>query len=119
MFKRGDTVSLAVVPSDGEGEGRAYTRVFTVPDACPVFTSTPPSHFRGTVYTYRAVAVDPDGDAVTYLLGSAPQGMSIDAKTGILTWQLKSADVGTHDIEVTAQDPSGGKTTQRYSLTIE
>jgi hypothetical protein len=119
MFKKGDRVFLTVAPSDGEGAGHAFTRVFTVPDTCPVFTSTPPSHFKGTVYTYHAVAVDPDGDAVTYLLGSAPRGMSIDAKTGMVTWQPQPGDVGTHMIEITAIDPEGGKTTQKYSITIE
>jgi hypothetical protein len=119
MFKKGDRVSLVVVPSDGEGVGPAYTRVMTVPDASPVFTSTPPTAFKGTIYTYHAVAVDPDGDSITYSLGSAPRGMTIDAKTGMITWQLKPEDIGTHMIEITAQDPDGAVTTQRYSLTIK
>lgn len=119
IFKRGDRVSISVAPSDDEGAGPVFTRVFTVPDANPVFTSIPPSHFKGAVYTYHAIAVDPDGDEVTYLLGSAPRGMSIDAKTGMVTWQPQSGDIGAHMIEITAKDPEGGKTTQKYSITIK
>lgn len=119
MFKKGDKISLVVVPSDSEGTGPAYIRVMTVPDATPFFTSTPPTMFKGTIYTYHAVAVDPDDDPITYSFASAPQGMAIDARTGMITWQLNPRDSGTHMIEITAQDPDGAVATQRYSLTIK
>ncbi|MDH3760002.1 MAG: Ig-like domain-containing protein [Gammaproteobacteria bacterium] len=37
-------------------------------------------------YQYQVVASDPDGDALTYGLLSAPAGMTIDAVTGVIDW---------------------------------
>jgi hypothetical protein len=118
-FKRGDKVSLTVIPSDSESAGPPYeTQPVTVKNASPWFDSTPPLDFSGATYTYHAVARDPDGDPLTYSLASAPQGMNINSGTGMITWPVTSGDTGTHLIEVIARDPDGAQVTQRYSLTI-
>lgn len=118
-FKRGDVVSLDVTPYDYEGEGEVYHAVpFVIPNAPPRFVSIPPKEFSATTYEYQARAEDPDGDAITYAISGAPTGMTIDSKTGQLTWPINKEDVGEHTIEITAQDDLGLKAVQKFTVTI-
>jgi len=118
-FKKGDRVSLTVVPSDGEVDGPAYaTASITIPGAAPVFVSTPPADFSGRTYTYQASAKDPDGGPVTYSLSSAPAGMTIESLTGKLVWQIPAGAEGTHTIRIVARTSDGGQGEQTYTLTI-
>jgi len=118
-FKRGDKIQLSVTPNDGDEDGAAFvSQSLTIPNAAPRIVSNPPTEFDGDVYTYQVSAEDPDGDVLTYSLGSAPKGMTIDGKTGFVRWKIAKEQVGEFPIEVAAQDPGGAKYTQRYSLTI-
>ena len=118
-FKRGDRVAVKVTPYDSDDEGPHFmTPPVVIPNGPPRIVSSPPSEFKAENYTYQVIAEDPDGDPLTYSLTSAPQGMTIDAKTGLITLPIKKEDAGTHDIEVIAQDPQGLKAVQKYSLTI-
>lgn len=118
-IKKGDLVSVSITPNDGESAGKTFrTQSITIPKGCPVFVSTPPASFKGTQYTYNAVARDPDGDGVTYSLATAPAGMTINEKTGLINWPVTKESSGTHDIEIIARNSEGGKASQRYSLNI-
>ena len=50
----------------------------------------------GKTSTVTADANDPDGDTLQYTLEASPTGAAIDASTGVLTWHVTSADLGTH-----------------------
>jgi hypothetical protein len=118
-FRRGDTVALTVIPYDREGEGQPFvSQPIVIPDAVPRITSSPPQNFQGDVYTYQVIAHDPDGDPITYSLVSAPAGMIIDSRAGLITWQLNPQSAGSHQVEVVAAKPGGMKGNQRYTLTI-
>ena len=47
----------------------------------PVITAS-----RGKEYSYDVDAIDPDDDPLTYSLVEAPEGMTVDATSGIITW---------------------------------
>lgn len=118
-IKKGDRVSATITPSDKYGKGKPFsTQTFTIPNGSPWFVSTPPSLFSGNIYTYAAEARDPDGDPVTYTLVSFPEGMIIDRKSGQISWKISSAHVGSHTIEIQAEDNEGAKGSQKYSLNI-
>lgn len=72
---------------------------------------------QGT-YTYDVDATDPDGDAITYSLTTAPPNMTINATTGLISWPVTSRDVGDHTVAIRAQDVHGAFDTQSYTLTI-
>lgn len=118
LFKRGDKINLIVIPYDRDGDGKPFvSQNLIVPNALPRITSEPPE-FHGGVYTYQVIAEDPDGDTLTYSLTSAPAGMTIDGRTGMITWKIDENSAGTHAVEVVAQDPAGLKASQKYLLTI-
>jgi RHS repeat-associated protein len=58
----------------------------------------PATAFLDTIH-----ATDPDGDAVTYRLASAPLGMSIDLHTGILSW-TPPVDIKQTTVQIAVSD---------------
>ena len=119
MFKRGDKLTLTIVPYDRDGDGTPFVfRNMVIPNAPPRITSTPPQNFEGHVFTYQVTAEDPDKDPIAFSLSAAPPGMTIDSKTGLITWQVDEKSAGEHIIEVVVQDPAGLKAVQKFSLTI-
>jgi len=119
LFHKGDLVNLTVIPHDDEAEGKPFHGVeFTIPNAPPRFETTPPAAFESERYSYHPVAADPDGDTVSYRLESAPEGMSIDSRSGEISWEIGSDQQGEHHIKIEAQDEEGAKTFQEYILNL-
>jgi hypothetical protein len=118
-FQKGDRIALRIVPSDGKVDGLPFTgQPFTVPNAPPRFTSSPPQQFEAQTYLYESRAEDPDGEALTYSLEAGPPGMTIDAGTGKVAWQIGQEQAGDHLVKIVAQDAEGLKAVQEYSLII-
>lgn len=118
-FKRGDKVALTVIPYDGEGTGTPFaSQNIVIPNGAPRILSSPPHDITRDTYTYHVVADDPDGDPITFSLVSAPDGMTIDSRTGEIKWPITEKSSGDYVVEIAAQDPGGMKTTQKYTLSI-
>src|SRR5262249_33778388 len=85
----------------------------------PAFTSAPKTEaLVGHTYTYQAMATDPDADRLTFSLLSGPDGMTVDAATGKVTWASTTADIGNHSIALRVEDGRGGFDEQRYTLAV-
>lgn len=118
-FQKGDRIALRIVPSDGKTDGLPFSgQPFAVPNAPPHFVSSPPLQFQAESYVYEARAEDSDGDVLTYRLEGGPPGMTIDADTGKVTWQIGQEQAGGHMVRIVALDNEGLKAVQEYTLTI-
>lgn len=85
----------------------------------PTIQSKPPIEgLAGKPYTYQVQATDPNQDALTYKLLMAPQGMTIQASTGLIAWNPAIANLGNHSVLVQVADGRGGITTQLFNLTV-
>ncbi|MCC6507675.1 MAG: putative Ig domain-containing protein, partial [Pirellulaceae bacterium] len=88
-----------------------------VPNRDPIITSR--AIFRARVdapYQYDVQAIDPEGSDVTYQLVSAPTGMQIDSASGLISWTPTAAQIGSHLVQVVAQDSAGGQSLQRFAI---
>ena len=86
----------------------------------PIIYSTPVTEgIAGSEYQYDVIGHDPDKDELTYSLINPPEGMAIDAQTGLITWVPDDEQVGVHSIEVKVTDPGGLSNSQTYELTIQ
>jgi hypothetical protein len=82
----------------------------------PIVRSTPYTDVTvGEEYVYPVVAEDPDTDALNYSLLKAPSGMTIDPKTGVITWTPKEGQVGKAKVSVAVTD---GKLTARQDFNV-
>ena len=83
----------------------------------PQFVSVPISiYVPGNLYSYPVQAIDFEGEDITYSLDIAPDGMNIDSKRGIITWNPSPDDLTPKQIMVTATDSSGNSNSQFFNL---
>ncbi|HND23400.1 MAG TPA: putative Ig domain-containing protein, partial [Rhodocyclaceae bacterium] len=89
------------------------------PNQKPAFTSTPvTAATAGQAYRYQAVAQDPDGRVITYLLVDGPAGLTVDSTTGILSWLPNVASPATSTVTLRAYDTRGGFDTQVFNIEV-
>lgn len=102
------TYSYYVTAYNSDGESpRSNIRVVSVPPNTPPnnylrFVTEPPRHGQvGVEYRYQARAESSiQGIAIRYQLVSGPDGMTIDERTGLVTWTPQRA--GTYRVAIKA-----------------
>jgi hypothetical protein len=116
-YQRDDEVEVVVTPTDGTNFGKTVRGHTNIANTPPEIVSMPPETImtQGS-YTYAVQAKDADGDSLRFSLeGDTPKGMTIDARTGLVKWQVKLPDEEiTHVFEVLAEDSEG----ETYSQTV-
>jgi hypothetical protein len=95
--------------------------VYTLPYANtrPVFDSTPnTAAVAGQPYLYDADATDPDGVAIAYLLMEGPEGLTIDASSGVVAWTPTSESPADATVSLRAYDTRGGYAEQSFVIDV-
>ncbi len=88
-------------------------------NAPPVITSRPPlTALQDQIYEYQVLALDPEGDPLSYSLTVAPAFLAIDTSMGTIRGAPRNADVGEHGVAVQASDNRGSTAMQSYVLTV-
>ncbi|WP_190303113.1 MULTISPECIES: Ig domain-containing protein [Methylomonas] len=106
-----DTITLTVSETGGSVSNRA-----------PTITSTANTSATGTrAYSYAVQANDPDGDALTFSLTTAPSGMSINAETGLIGWTPMQPhhDGATSRVVLKVSDGKGGNASQSFDIAVK
>jgi RHS repeat-associated protein len=85
----------------------------------PTITSTPRTTATvDRLYSYNPTGLDPDGDPLVWSLIQAPQGMSIDGRSGRIRWRPTVLQVASHVVELQAFDLQGGVERQRFTIDV-
>jgi hypothetical protein len=109
----GTTVAIGALFHDGNGVDAGQVRIYssTAPNVSPVFSSgTAGSGVAGTASSvYTAVATDADGNPLTYSLGSAVAGFTINASTGVVSMGA-SVVAGSYVLSVVVSDGTASVT---------
>ncbi|MEW5937734.1 MAG: putative Ig domain-containing protein, partial [Candidatus Thermoplasmatota archaeon] len=105
--------------SGGFVESAFPITVINVNDAPMITTTSLPNATEGSMYMAMVQAEDPDiGDVLTYSLLEAPEGMSINAQTGRITWMPKKTQAyQTYQVVVMVSDGKA-TTTQTFSVYV-
>jgi hypothetical protein len=110
-------VILRVEDGQGGVALQSFSIVVGTANTSPQITSTPKGPaVVGTPWVYQVTAQDAEADPITFALGIHPDGMAIDATTGLVNWTPLAAQVGSPLVEITASDNRGGSTTQSFDL---
>jgi hypothetical protein len=119
-LRRGDSVKVRVVASDGIDESNPIeSPPMRVGNAPPKIVSTPGGFDRDGKFRYTVEAVDPDGDrTLRYRLVKGPEGMTVDSLSGLVQWKPSTTQTGKQAVEVAVDDLQGGTTSQRFELTV-
>jgi len=108
-----------------DGQGHAATQFFNIlvlaeaPNRAPVFLSAPDLFAtQDELFTYAPLAIDPEGFDVTYALVSGPAGATFDPVLSTINYQPSTPDLGPQTIELSATDPDGAVSFQRFTLEV-
>lgn len=112
-------VALSVADSEGASNTQFFNLVVTSNNETPVIESAPVTSARiESAYEYVVQATDPDGDQLEFQLREAPDGMSIDAQSGTISWTPLAAQAGSFPVDVAVADPAGETATQRFTVEV-
>ena len=90
-----------------------------LPNQPPYFVSSPALNARsGSPYTYDAEAIDPEFEALTWALETAPDGMTIDPSSGLVNWTPSTATPADVMVTLRATDPAGGVAEQQFTIRL-
>ncbi len=117
-IKRGDRISVTITLFDGEDYGRQVVLEKKIENLPPMIVEDTEFNFDGKIYTHRVRADDPDGDPLTYSLKSARENMTIDSKTGLVTWNVPKDFIGNAPVTVSVTDGHGGESTRYLTFII-
>jgi hypothetical protein len=83
----------------------------------PLIISSPPAQAGlGQTYIYNVLAVDPDGDKLTYELLRGPVGMVIDSVSGRISWTSTADSKSSLGVIVQVRDDLGAADVQAFDL---
>ena len=74
---------------------------------------------NGSEYQYYASAFDENGDDISFLLLKAPEGMKIDAATGLVTWMPTDRSTEFADVVLQVYDSAGGYDSQSFTIQVD
>jgi choice-of-anchor A domain-containing protein/RHS repeat-associated protein len=112
------TVVIRASDLVGDVAFQSYVLNVRPPSVPATLTSTPLTQVTaGTPYSYQVTATDPT-DGFTFSLVQKPAGMTIDASTGLVSWQPGAGDVGAHAVDVRLTNDRGVTTDQTFTLTV-
>lgn len=118
-FVRGDMLRVSVIPRDASGEGKEISPPSVViGNSPPRFTSKPLPVTQKGLYQYLLTAVDAEGDPISFDLQTAPPGMTIDKKAGLISWKIPADLSGAYRVRIVAEDGQGGSSSQEFELSL-
>ena len=112
-------VVLRVQDGNGGQDLQSWQITVEAPNTPPVIVSRP--SLQAVVdlpYQYQIQARDPESHAITYAVAKGPDGLTVDADTGLVTWTAPMDQLGTHEIILSATDAHGAETLQAYNLSV-
>ncbi len=104
----------------GDGKERTFQNfsiIVVQGNRAPEFKSIPVTMATvDTLYTYTALAKDPDSDILTYSIVSGPEGMTIDGAKGRLAWTPSTA--GNFTVVLKGSDGKGAEARQEFVINV-
>jgi len=119
-LKRGDVITLEVVANDGysQSDPRKLDPIELV-NSAPTISKLPQLEHQGSTLTYQFEAEDAEGDRnLRFFLSDAPDGMEIDAISGLLSWRPGAEQTGKHTVKVGVRDSEGDASQFEWEVTV-
>jgi hypothetical protein len=108
-FKRGDSIALKIIPYDGENYGAAKVLAVEIKNTVPRIMEGQSATFDGNKLTYQLKAIDADGDTLTYSLVEGPPGVTVEQKSGVISWLNVPEDQQKLELKVKINDGHNGE----------
>ncbi|MEM7165055.1 MAG: putative Ig domain-containing protein [Planctomycetota bacterium] len=122
-LQTGNMLFLVRVTDNGVGAlqtEQSFTVAVGDVDQPPVITSMPVTSATELMpYQYQVTAVDPDpDDELTFALTQAPDGATINATTGVISWIPQATQVGAQTFTVRVTSAAIGVAVQTFAVSV-
>lgn len=109
---------ISITVSDGKERAfQDFTLTVVQGNRAPEFKSGPMTTATvGLRYSYNASATDLDSDVLSYSIESGPEGMTVDAARGKVTWTPNAS--GDFAVVLKVMDGRGGEARQAFSIEV-
>ncbi len=123
VLKSGQSTSAQTVSIAVTGQRRADLSfgiyALPTPNAPPTLEEPPPLNATvGRLFTYQAVGADPDGTVLGYVLMQKPEGMTVDATTGLIRWTPAESSPAAAQAVLRVYDRRGGYAETSLAITV-
>jgi Putative Ig domain len=116
-WSRDDVAMVSVIARDKYEPGiETFSQPVILGNSPPQFTSAPSVTVKEGHFEYQVLAMDAEGDRISYKLEIAPPGMAINGQTGQLRWFVPTDSVGTYQVKIVIADDHGGTSFQEFTL---
>jgi RHS repeat-associated protein len=113
------TVTLRVVDPHGGAATQSFIMTTRRLGGPPLIQSVPATHAAvGNGYLYSVLAVDAEKDPLTFRLIEAPDGMTLDSRTGEIVWTPTVGQLGQHAVFIAVSDALGNRATQSFAIQV-
>jgi len=118
-FRHGDKVVVEVSTDREFAPGQTrHSGSVQIKNLPPEIKSAFGFSWDGEKFVYQMDATDPDDDPLKYFLEKGPPGMTIDPKTGLVTWKPATRVAGVYEVKVGVDDGLGGKVGQQGQMDL-
>ena len=116
----GGVYNITVTASDGRGGTVSSTFTYTVTNPGPTAVNDSAATNEDTPVTISVLAndMDPDGDTLTVVSASAPNGTVVINADGSITYTPNANFNGTDTVTYTISDGNGGTSTATVTITV-
>lgn len=119
-------VPISIIVNDNGSPNMSDSKTFIVTvssaNRSPQLSNLIPQQLlAGTTFSTQARAVDPDGDQLTYSLGTtAPSGTNVNPGNGLFSWTPSATQIRDlpYVFDVIVTDSRGAKDSKPYSLSV-
>ena len=112
-------IALSVIDPLGQVATQTFELIVSGGNTAPLITSNPGTQASiDQAYTYQVLAKDPEGELLEFGLERSPEGMTIDAETGLIRWTPTLEQQGSHTVEIIVADTQDGLTHQTYTVEV-
>lgn len=122
-FKKGELINVTVTPSDGATEGLAVeSPLVAIHGAAPSLELKALRQARktGEPIELQLIGVAPDGNPIVFSLEPPlVPGMTIDRRSGKISWTLQPDQKGSFRFGATVEDDQGTTVTKTFDITAE
>jgi hypothetical protein len=121
-FQPGDVVVLRARLGSEHSRSRSVSSapIRLTRGAAPVIESEPLAGIEGGLFRYQVRARSPEPEAsLAFELLQGPEGMQIDARTGVVQWRPAPEQRGRFPIEIAVRDQWGSGVAQSFELVAD
>jgi len=107
-------VQVSVFSADGELIDTYTSPEVYVQNSQPQITGTTNVTITRTNFQCQILASDADEHTLTFELIDMPDGMKIDARSGLITWKYTEFPEAKHTLHIRVNDEFNGSTSQKF-----